>query len=304
LQLGRPRPSAADRKRSRKRPRNAIRVFRYEELGSYVRAFSQGHLNLLFVIGEPGLQKSRLVRQVMEASALWMEGHISAFELYRELYRHRDEPVIIDDTDSLYAQPQGIGLLKSLCHTELSKKVSWHTASSKLEDEGIPTTFYTTSRVCIIANDWRTFNEKVAALEDRGHLIFFEPMAEEVHARTAEWFTDAEIFDFIGERLHLIAAPSMRLYVRALELKRANLDWRQHLLRCWLPNERCRLVAELKADPSFSSEEARVERFEELGGGSRATYFRYAKKLERPSGLFPQITLRTGCAEGSQQPGR
>ena len=37
----------------------------------------------------------------------------------------------------------------------------------------------------IIANAWKTPNAHVAALEDRGHLLYFDPTPPELHARTA-----------------------------------------------------------------------------------------------------------------------
>jgi hypothetical protein len=35
--------------------------------------------------------------------------------------------------------------------------------------------------VALIGNDWKTLNADVAALEDRGHVLVFEPTALEVH---------------------------------------------------------------------------------------------------------------------------
>jgi hypothetical protein len=39
-------------------------------------------------------------------------------------------------------------------------------------------------------------------------------------------------------------------------------------------------VAQLKADPAFTSEAERVQAFVALGVGCRATYFNHAKKLQ------------------------
>jgi hypothetical protein len=280
----------------RKHPRNSIVLRRNEELDPFVKAFAVGKLNLLFLVGEAGLQKSRCVRRAVEAAegkALYLEGHVTAFEMYRELYAHVDELVLLDDADGLAGSREGVRLLKCLCQTEPRKTVSWHSANPKLEAEGIPTSFDTESRVCIIANNWKTLNENVAALEDRGHLLFFEPTALEVHRRIAEWFDDQEVYDFVAEYLHLIAKPLMRHYVNARELKRTEdpaINWREAMLKRWLPPRR-QVVASLKADPSFAREEDRVRTFVEQGGGSRATYFHYAKTLEPPAEM-PRIVLR------------
>jgi hypothetical protein len=98
-----------------------------------------------------------------------------------------------------------------------------------LQREQIPQEFHTSSRLAIITNEWRTLNRNVAALQDRGHVVIFEPTPQEVHTRTAEWYWDQEIYDFVGERLNLIQEASMRHYVAAWELKEAGLDWRSLL---------------------------------------------------------------------------
>ena len=46
------------------------------------------------------------------------------------------------------------------------------------------------SRVAIIANAWKTLNDNVAAVQDRGHVLIFEPTALEVHQQVARWFWD------------------------------------------------------------------------------------------------------------------
>src|SRR5690606_37693665 len=139
---------------------------------------------------------------------------------------------------------------------------------------GVPREFVTKSRVVIICNDWRTLNRNVAALQDRGHVLVFRPSAAEVHAHACDWFHDTEILSWFAANLHRIPDPSFRLYLRAAELRRAGMDW----TRC-LPltpeNLRKRLVMELKADRSHTTEESRVQAFIERGGGCRATYFNY-----------------------------
>ena len=89
-------------------------------------------------------------------------------------------PHQIDDVDGLYGDRSGIRLLKCLCQTEEEKAVAWHSDARSLERQGIPREFTTRSRVVIIANDWKALNKNVAALQDRGHVVFFEPSAADV----------------------------------------------------------------------------------------------------------------------------
>jgi hypothetical protein len=248
------------------------------------------HFTLLILIGPPGIQKSVSLRKAVGESACWLEGNVTAFRMYCELFQHRDQLVVIDDVDSLYGDRNGVRLLKCLCQTDARKVVAWHSSASSLEKDGIPQKFSTASRVAIIANDWRTLNENVLAVEDRGHVVFFEPNSHEIHYRTSDWFWDQEIFDFIGERLNLIEQPSMRLYIKAWELKLAEMDWRGYLLSRFLTGPAL-LVATLKADTSFTREADRVEVFIAKGGGTRSTYFYHAARLPEV-GRAPRIRLR------------
>jgi hypothetical protein len=267
--------------RPRPRPDGALVVRSYEQLGRFVDAFARGRLNLLVVVGRPGLAKSRSFRQAA-GDACWVEGNATAFGLYCALYEARDRLVVIDDVDSLYASAAGVRLLKCLCQTDPVKRLAWQSAAAQLDRQGVPREFTTTSKAAILANDWRTLNDNVAAVQDRGHVLLFEPTAEEVHQQAGTWFEDGEVYRWFGEHLHRIEGPSLRHYVRALELKRAGLDWTQAVPLKGM-SARALLVARLKADPSYPSEEARAAAFVAQGGGCRATYFNHARRLRGPA---------------------
>ena len=76
--------------------------------------------------------------------------------------------------------------------------------------------------VCVF---WKTLNRNVAALQDRGHVLLFQPGAAEVHRKAGTWFDDREIYEWFAKNLHRVREPSMRHYVRAQELKAAARDW-------------------------------------------------------------------------------
>ena len=261
--------------------RQAISIQSYANLEAFVEAFASGHLNLIILVGAPGLAKSRSVRRAL-SDACWIEGNASPFGMYLRLFEARDRFIVVDDVDSLHSDKNGVRLLKCLCQTEDEKTVAWPSAARQLKKEGVPREFTTTSRVVIISNDWKTLNRNVSAVEDRGHTIHFEPNAHEVHAKTGEWFADAEIYDWFGGNLHRIVQPSMRLYYRAQELKASGLDWR--VLTPLAPeDQRKRLASELLIDESFRTQEARAQEFIRRGGGCRATFFNHVRKL-RPAG--------------------
>jgi hypothetical protein len=260
------------------RPHKALHITTYPRLQEYLHAFAQGHFHLLILVGAGGLAKSRSVRSVLDGKGCWIEGNATPFGMYAKLYKHRDEFVVIDDVDALYADRSGVRLLKCLCQTEEVKAVAWHSDARGLERQGIPREFTTRSHVVMISNDWKTLNKNVAALQDRGHVVFFEPSAAEVHAQAGTWFDDPEIYPWFAANLHRIREPSLRHYVRAKELKAAGMDWTA-ILAAEDENPRARLVAELMASTAYESIEARAEAFVAQGGGCRATFYNYRKKL-------------------------
>jgi hypothetical protein len=281
-------------------PPHAVRVPAYVELERYVRAFAAGHLRRLMLFGPPGVGKSRCVRQALDRDVGWISGQATPLGIYLEAYQHRHQPLVLDDVDGLYADRSGIRLLKSLCQTEPTKTLSWHTATPILKCQSVPQRFKTTSRVALVGNDWKTLNADVAALEDRGHVLLFEPTALEVHRQAATWFWDQEIFDFVAGHLHLIAQPSLRTYQQAWELKQAGLDWRQAVLSRFLTGPALD-VARLKTNASFTSEAARVRAFVQSGAGCRATYFYHAKRL-RSATTVPRMPLTQTAPPGNARP--
>jgi hypothetical protein len=275
--------------KSKSLPDQCTVLRRYDELEEYVRAFAEGHLNLVLLFGCPGTAKSRTVRDIIGKNALWIEGNGSAFGIYQAAFQHRNQPIVLDDIDGLYRDERGVRLLKTLCQTEAVKRLNWQTNAPILDQKGIPRQFETTSRVLLIANTWKSLNDNVVALEDRGHVLQFEPSALEIHRRVFEWFWSQDVFDFVGDHLHLLQSHSMRVYLRAYELQRAGMDWKPAILSRCLSGTALE-VAKLKADSSFETENDRVRAFVESGAGSRATYFNYTKKM-KPAETVPRLIL-------------
>jgi hypothetical protein len=66
--------------------------------------------------------------------------------------------------------------------------------------------------------------------------------------------------------------------VRAREIKAAGMDWTD-VLAAGDENKRARLAAELLASAAYGSTAAQAKAFVEQGGGCRATFFNYWRKL-------------------------
>ncbi len=77
---------------------------------------------------------------------------------------------------------------------------------------------------------------------------------------------------------HRVREPSLRHYVRARGLKAAGMDWTE-VLAAEDENPRARLAAVLLASDAYGSTAERVQAFVAQGGGCRATFFNYCRKL-------------------------
>lgn len=277
--------------KSKSLPRHALVIRQYSELENYARAFADGHLRSLVLVGPPGVGKSITFRNVLGNHVCWMGGNASPFGIYLNAYLHVDQPLVLDDIDDLYRNPQGVRLLKALCQTDPVRTLSWHTRARDLDKLGVPREFPTTSPIALIANEWQTLSPNVAAIEDRVHLLAFQPTALEIHLQCSRWFWDQQVFDFVANHLSCLEEHSLRLYVRAWELKAAGMDWHAAVLaQCF--DGVGRVVAQLRSDCSFQSEEDRVRAFVQGGHGCRATYFNYVKRLPSSTEV-PKIELTT-----------
>lgn len=284
--------SMTARSRSPVVPGEVIRLVDYAQLELYLTKFAQGELGLVLLLGRHGTGKSESVKQALSVpatadlpargvpqGALYVEGHMQPFGLYRQLWDYRNQPVVLDDLDRLYADPDCVRLLKPLCNTVREKRLHW-LSNLTLNDGALPPTFTTASSVILIANEWKSLNPNVRALEDRAIILHFCPPNEEVHQKVGQWFDDPEVYDFLGRLLPLVPAVSMRHYCKGSQLRRAGLtDWRNSLLQMIIPDRRAVCVIAVQHDPKLRLEQDRVAYFTATTGASRATYFRIKAKL-------------------------
>jgi hypothetical protein len=251
------------------------------ELERWVQGFADGHFECLILVSWPGTGKTTILEKAVKDKAHILKGgQISAFQFYIELYENRDRLIVVDDIDSLLGDRETVNLLKCVANTDPVKIVGWHTSTSKLGD--IPREFSTTSKIAITTNDWKSINKSLGAVENRGVVISYEPTASHIHEQVLPRFqeAEAEVYQFIGQNLHLIKEPSFRLYLNTAKARAAGVDWRSAFLRSLNLTPQEVIVVTLKADLSYQKEEDRVTAFIDATGMHRATYYRIARKLE------------------------
>lgn len=124
-----------------------------------------GYSKGLILSGNCGNGKSysviRAFKEVNKPFAL-ISGHITSMELYRFLFEHRTEHIILDDVNILNNK-NNLNMLKSALNDN-SRIVSYHSSSSKLN---IPNSFYFSGTIIILINIKPKSDEDLKAVESR-----------------------------------------------------------------------------------------------------------------------------------------
>jgi hypothetical protein len=272
----------------------------YAEYGNLIDGFFRGCYQLLFIVGRPGLAKSYEIEQRLGQAGHLIKGWAAPLQAYIEAYRYRNQPLIFDDAEVLWKRPGGRILIRSLTEHRPRKHIQWRSTAKELTKARVPQSFYTTSKIAILANRFAFGSEEEReAVLDRGHLVLFDPLPLEVHQRVGDWFWCQEIYDYIGARLHMLDSPSMRTYLKAWERQQAGGNWKKLIGDVFCHNNATLLVQALESDPDCGVVDDRVRKFIDQTGLSRATYFNIKRELKNNDQLaspmridVPRRTLR------------
>jgi len=273
---------------SQKVPENALIVRTYDDFFREVDAFGHGERNLLIVVGPAGTAKSTAVKRRLKDARV-IEGGATPYRLYMELYENRDQTVVLDDADKVFQDRKGVFLLKLLTQTEKVKTIQWNSNTPEIRRGDLPAEFITTSRVMIVANSWPDGDPDIAALESRGHLIYFVPSLPEIHRFAGEFFDDLEVYEFIGEHIDYFDRLDLRLYSKAREVKATGVRtgqpeaWKQFVL-CQMMDIDKRIALDLMCDESFASDNQRAKEFSRITEQSDRTFYRHRDDIRLRSG--------------------
>ena len=206
-----------------------VKIQTYSELASLVSAFTNGQLNLLLVQSKGGLGKTTSTRKALQDKKhLYLNGHLTPLEMYKQLYHHRDELIVFDDIDMLLRNPRSLSLLKQVCDTRNEKEVQYHSTAGSSVD--VPQSFTTTSKVIVLTNQLRKGRgEDMQAFLTRGLHVLFSPTPKEVYKVLESFAKDKEILSWFNFHLHKLKQLDLRKYVLAVELKNAFLDWNKYV---------------------------------------------------------------------------
>lgn len=136
---------------------------RFDILSLLTKAAIAKNIRAMVVTGAPGVGKTYTVEQILEHSNVQHEivrGSLSALHLYMLAYKYRKpgNVIVLDDADSIFNDEDALNILKALCDTSSSRKVSYMKEAPQLREEDIPQQFEFNGAMIFISNlDFQTF---------------------------------------------------------------------------------------------------------------------------------------------------
>lgn len=106
----------------------------YKHLEAYTKSVADGATTALLVTGKGGTGKSYTITKVLKETAdgEWalMKGKASARAMYVYLYNHYNQICVFDDCDSVFANADGINVLKGALDTSDNRVIGWLNSDS------------------------------------------------------------------------------------------------------------------------------------------------------------------------------
>lgn len=133
---------------------------RFDVMGLMTKGIIAGSIRSLIISGAAGIGKTYSLHKALERAESEgrieyniINGKISGIGLYTRLWESSDENsvLVLDDVD-VFSDMDILNLLKGALDTGETRKVCWSTASSFLEEKGIPTEFEFKGTIVFITN--------------------------------------------------------------------------------------------------------------------------------------------------------
>ena len=231
---------------------------RFEILGVLTKGTIARNVRAVTVTGAPGVGKTYTVEKILdyckEKQGTQFEivrGALSAVNLYKLAYRNRKpgNVIVLDDADSIFNDEDALNLLKVLCDSSETRKVSWMKESNALTSEDIPQRFEFNGAIIFISNlDFQKFvdegRNKYAQhfeaimsrslyldlrLHTRDELaVWIEHVATAGNIFRREGLTDMQgeaVLSFLNVHRDNLRELSLRTLIKAAQLVKSHQQW-------------------------------------------------------------------------------
>lgn len=267
----------------------AIVIETYEALQKFLTRFVKGHLTMILLEGRPGVGKSYAVREMLKDTKYFLAtSHITPMELYRQMWKHREEILVMEEIELLMSDPIRRSLIKQVSNSDVIKNVSYYSTADL--GEGVPQSFDSNSRIVVLTNRLDKRDLNMQGVIDRGWHLVFSPSRDALLTKMEEITLNSpdnglslderkECFNFIKKNCMNVKDLSLRHLTKSWELysawKKEKIDWQEDLMLSLNLSPKMILMNQLLMKDV--SDKERIELWEQQGNWSRASYFIYKK---------------------------
>ena len=288
----------------------ALRSDAYTELDANVEMAIRGLSYGFIACGRGGVGKTyrilqTCIKECKKENVAYTDSYTTAGGFAVWLYTNRmKEVIVLDDVAGLLKNDKIVSMLKgALWHGSDGKtRVVNYMTTKPLQDEygePVPSMFEIDARIIIITNDVDDDNPHIKAILSRVNLVRVDiPYSELllllqqiIDKNEHKGLTKAErqeSFTFMREKTSkktenlnirsLLRIMDYRAYAKVIN---GGELWKVLSSKLLQQNDRLLLVEKLMSEASYSSEEERIEKFIELTGESRPTWYRWKAKVKK-----------------------
>lgn len=263
----------------------------FGELEDFIEMFREKEVDFMALKGNPGTGKSHMVKEIIdvgepgermgEEEALYINTHLTPLQAYKLLFEYRDDPIIIDDIETLVKNLKLRSLFKQVGETQKRKWLQWQSTTTKLDNT--PRNFSTTSNLLIISNEFSSNVVNKRALLDRGFLLEFKPVKSELVEKMREMVESSnikggkDVLDFLLEFFDVSDKINLRTLYKGLKLKKWGKDWKSRILRMLNVKKEKAIIPEL--EERYETVKEACEEWQRITGRCEKTYYNYKKNL-------------------------
>lgn len=131
---------------------------RFGMLAKLTKGALDRNVRSLVVSGAPGVGKSHTVETILEstkgAKFAIVKGTLSGIALYKLGYEFSKpgNVIVLDDADGIFADEDALNVLKALCDSSATRRVSWRKESNALKEDEIPQEYEFHGAMVFISN--------------------------------------------------------------------------------------------------------------------------------------------------------
>lgn len=232
---------------------------RFDVLDELTSAVTCGEARSLIVSGPAGLGKSYSVEKSLsvwdpnEVNHTFVKGFVRATGLYKMLYQYREagQVIVFDDADAIFFDDNALNLLKAVCDTTETRKVSWLAETNMIDSEAgerIPRSFTFDGSIIFITNlDFDQLIERghklaphLEALVSRSHyidlamksrndyLIRIRQVIKQGLLNNLTLDERNDVIDFIESNSSILRELSLRMAIKLANVRKTNpINWKR-----------------------------------------------------------------------------